>query len=166
MACGFAREGATVCTFGRRQDALDETTRRIEAEGARAFGISCDVRDADHVARSIDEIIRRTGRLDVVVNNAAGNFIAASERLSTNGFKSVVDIVLLGTFNCTRSAFEALRANGGVILNIIATYAWTGEPGVVHSAAAKAGVLNMTQTLAGEWGRFGIRANAIAPGPI
>ncbi|MGZ3518705.1 MAG: SDR family oxidoreductase [Vulcanimicrobiaceae bacterium] len=166
MALGFAREGATVCTIGRRQEAVDETSQLIEADGGQAFGLSCDVRDPQRVGEVIAEIVRRTGRLDVLVNNAAGNFVAASEELSPNGFKSVVDIVLLGTFNCSRLAFEALRECKGAILNIIATYAWTGEPGAVHSAAAKAGVLNMTQTLAGEWGRYGIRANAIAPGPI
>jgi hypothetical protein len=166
MARGFAREGATVCTIGRRQEAVDETSRLIESEGGTAFGLSCDVRDAARVGDTIAEIVRRTGSLDVLVNNAAGNFVKESEQLSPNGFKSVVDIVLLGTFNCTRAAFDALRAGKGSILNIIATYAWTGEPGAVHSAAAKAGVLNMTQTLAGEWGRYGIRANALAPGPI
>jgi hypothetical protein len=166
MALGFASEGATVCTLGRRQEALDETTRLIAEAGGSAFGYSCDVRDAPRVGEVIARIVERTGRLDVLVNNAAGNFVIASEELSPNGFKSVVDIVLLGTFNCTRLAFEALRATRGTVLNIIATYAWTGEPGAVHSAAAKAGVLNLTQTLAGEWGRYGIRLNAIAPGPI
>jgi NAD(P)-dependent dehydrogenase (short-subunit alcohol dehydrogenase family) len=166
MALGFAREGATVCTIGRRAEAVDETARLIEANGGAAFGLSCDVRDAQRVGEVMAEIVARTGRLDVLVNNAAGNFVAASEELSPNGFKAVVDIVLMGTFNCSRLAFDALRESKGAILNIIATYAWTGQPGAVHSGAAKAGVLNMTQTLAGEWGRYGIRSNAIAPGPI
>jgi len=112
------------------------------------------------------EVKRTYERSDILVNNAAGNFIVPSERLSPNGFKAVVDIVLCGTFNCTRYAFEALRASRGSILNIIATYAWTGEPGALHSACAKAGVLAMTRTLAAEWGQFGIRVNAIAPGFI
>jgi NAD(P)-dependent dehydrogenase (short-subunit alcohol dehydrogenase family) len=124
------------------------------------------VRDAARVGETIGQVVDRTGRLDVLVNNAAGNFISPAEQLSPNGFKAVVDIVLLGTFNCSRLAFDALKESRGAILNIIATYAWTGEPGAIHSAAAKAGVLNVTQTLAGEWGRYGIRANAIAPGPI
>lgn len=162
MALAFANEGATVCVIGRRQEALDETVALMGS----GFGLSCDVREPQRVEDVVKEILARTGRLDVLVNNAAGNFISPSEKLSPNGFKSVVDIVLNGTFNCTRFAFEALRESRGCILNIIATYAWSGEPGAVHSASAKAGVLAMTRTLAAEWGQFGIRANAIAPGPI
>jgi NAD(P)-dependent dehydrogenase (short-subunit alcohol dehydrogenase family) len=162
MAVAFAEEGANVCVIGRRQEALDETVA-IMGSG---FGLACDVREPGRVEQVVNEIVARTGRLDVLVNNAAGNFISPSERLSPNGFKSVVDIVLNGTFYCTRSAFEELRKSRGCILNIIATYAWSGEPGAVHSASAKAGVLAMTRTLAAEWGQFGIRANAIAPGPI
>ena len=166
MALAFAKEGATLAVLGRRQEALDETTSLIETNGGKCCAFSCDVRDADRVGETMAQVVERTGRIDVLVNNAAGNFISPSEQLSPNGFKAVVDIVLLGTFNCSRLAFDALKASRGAILNIIATYAWTGEPGAIHSAAAKAGVLNMTQTLAGEWGRYGIRANAIAPGPI
>jgi NAD(P)-dependent dehydrogenase (short-subunit alcohol dehydrogenase family) len=166
MARAFAREGATVCVIGRRQEALDETAGIIKAEGGNAFALACDVREPARVEKVVAEILTRTGRLDVLVNNAAGNFVAPSENLSPNGFKSVVDIVLNGTFHCTRYAFEALRETQGAILNIIATYAWSGEPGALHSACAKAGVLAMTRTLAAEWGRFGIRVNAIAPGPI
>jgi NAD(P)-dependent dehydrogenase (short-subunit alcohol dehydrogenase family) len=162
MALSFAREGATVCVVGRRQDALDETVSRMGS----GFAVSCDVRDAQRVQEVAKEIAGRTGRIDVLVNNAAGNFVAPSEELSPNGFKAVVDIVLSGTFNCTRFAFEELRKTRGSILNIIATYAWSGEPGAVHSACAKAGVLAMTRTLAAEWGQFRIRVNAIAPGPI
>jgi NAD(P)-dependent dehydrogenase (short-subunit alcohol dehydrogenase family) len=166
MAQAYAREGATVCVVGRRQEALDETVSLIAADGGNAFGLSCDVRDAQRVESVVSEIVARTGRIDVLVNNAAGNFVAPSEKLSPNGFKAVVDIVLNGTFYCTRYAFEELRKGRGSILNIIATYAWSGEPGAVHSASAKAGVLAMTRTLAAEWGQFGIRVNAIAPGPI
>jgi NAD(P)-dependent dehydrogenase (short-subunit alcohol dehydrogenase family) len=166
MAVAFAREGADVCVIGRRQEALDETAELIAREGGTAFGISCDLRDPGLVERTVAEIRARTGRLDVLVNNAAGNFIAPSEKLSPNGFKAVVEIVLNGTFHCTRYAFDALRETRGSILNIIATYAWSGEPGALHSACAKAGVLAMTRTLAAEWGPFGIRVNAIAPGPI
>lgn len=166
MAQSFAAEGATVCVIGRRQEALDETARLIADAGGSAFGIACDVRDAQRVQETVAQIIERSGRLDVLVNNAAGNFVARSEELSPNGFKAVVDIVLNGTFHCTRYAFEELRKNRGAILNIIATYAWSGEPGALHSASAKAGVLAMTRTLAAEWGQFGIRVNAIAPGPV
>jgi NAD(P)-dependent dehydrogenase (short-subunit alcohol dehydrogenase family) len=166
MALSFAREGADVCVIGRRQEKLDETVAQIADEGGKGFGLAADVRDAARIEAVMKEIVARTGRIDALVNNAAGNFVAPSEELSPNGFKSVVDIVLLGTFYCTRFAFESLRDNRGSIVNIIAAYAWSGEPGAVHSASAKAGVLAMTRTLAAEWGRFGIRANAISPGPI
>jgi NAD(P)-dependent dehydrogenase (short-subunit alcohol dehydrogenase family) len=162
MALAFSGEGATVCVIGRRQEPLDETVALMGS----GFGLACDVRDAQRVEETAKEIVSRTGRLDVLVNNAAGNFVAPSEQLSPNGFKAVVDIVLNGTFNCSRYAFDDLRASRGAILNIIATYAWSGEPGAVHSASAKAGVLAMTRTLAAEWGQFGIRVNSIAPGPI
>lgn len=162
MALAFAREGASVCVIGRRQEPLDETVAMMGGGMAR----SCDVRDAARVSEVVADVLNGTGRLDVLVNNAAGNFIAPAEQLSPNGFKAVVDIVLNGTFHCSRAAFEPLKAARGNILNIIATYAWSGEPGAVHSASAKAGVLAMTRTLAAEWGQFGIRVNAIAPGPI
>lgn len=164
MALAFAAEGARVCVIGRRAEKLEETASLAPRDAV--FGLAGDVRDAARVEEIVGEIVAKTGRIDVLVNNAAGNFVAPSEQLSPNGFKSVVDIVLLGTFYCTRFAFEALREARGAILNIVATYAWSGEPGVVHSASAKAGVLAMTRTLAAEWGRYGIRANAIAPGPI
>jgi NAD(P)-dependent dehydrogenase (short-subunit alcohol dehydrogenase family) len=166
MAIAFAAEGARVCAIGRRQEKLDETAALIAQAGGSAFGLSADVRDPARVETVMKQIVERTGGIDVLVNNAAGNFVCPSEELSPNGFKSVVDIVLLGTFYCTRYAFEALKASRGSIVNIIAAYAWSGEPGAVHSASAKAGVLAMTRTLAAEWGRFGIRANAISPGPI
>lgn len=166
MALAFSAAGAKVAVIGRRLEPLQGTVATIEAAGGAAFATSCDVRDYDRVAGAIGEIVARHGGLDVLVNNAAGNFVAPSETLSANGFKAVVDIVLNGTFHCSRAAFEALRTSKGAILNIIATYAWSGEPGALHSAAAKAGVLALTRTLAAEWGRFGIRVNAIAPGPI
>lgn len=166
IAESFGAEGAHVCVLGRRQEKLDETVASVERAGGAAFALSCDVRDAARVEAVMNDALKRTGSIDVLVNNAAGNFVCPSEELSPNGFKSVVDIVLLGTFNCTRYAFSALRAASGSIVNIIAAYAWSGEPGAVHSASAKAGVLAMTRTLAAEWGRFGIRINAVAPGPI
>ncbi len=166
MAEAFAADGAFVAVIGRRSEKLAETVAAIEAAGGTALGLPGDVRDAARMEVAMREAAARTGRIDVLINNAAGNFVCPSEELSPNGFKSVVDIVLLGTFFCTRFAFEALRAAEGAIVNIVAAYAWSGEPGAVHSASAKAGVLAMTRTLAAEWGRFGIRANAVAPGPI
>lgn len=166
MAQAFAAGGGRVCVIGRREEPLLETVSSIESAGGEGFALTCDVRDAARVEGIVNEIVARTGRLDVVVNNAAGNFIAPSEQLSPNGFKSVVDIVLNGSFHCARFAFEPLRQARGAILNIVATYAWSAEPGALHSACAKAGVLAMTRTLAAEWGQFGIRVNAIAPGPV
>ncbi|MDQ6823154.1 MAG: SDR family oxidoreductase [Candidatus Eremiobacteraeota bacterium] len=166
MALAFCGAGAKVAVLGRRLEPLQETVAMIEEAGSSGFAASCDVRDFARVTEVVAEVLARHGALDVLVNNAAGNFVCPSETLSANGFKAVVDIVLGGTFHCSRAAFEALRASKGSILNIVATYAWSGEPGAVHSASAKAGVLAMTRTLAAEWGRFGIRVNAIAPGPI
>lgn len=166
MAEHFGRKGAMVSVIGRRAEALNETVSLLDEQGARAAAYPADVRDVERIDVVLQHIVKTFGGVDVLINNAAGNFVAAAETLTTNGFKSVVDIVLNGTFNCTRAAFEALSVSRGCILNIIAPYAWTGEPGVAHSAAAKAGVHNLTQTLAAEWGRFGIRCNAIAPGPL
>lgn len=166
MALAFSGAGAKVTVIGRRLQPLQETVAMIEAAGSSGLAATCDVRDFARVTEVVAETLARHGGLDVLVNNAAGNFVSPSETLTSNGFKAVVDIVLGGTFHCSRAAFEALRSSKGSILNIVATYAWSGEPGVVHSASAKAGVLAMTRTLAAEWGRFGIRVNAIAPGPI
>ena len=166
MALAYADHGAKVCVIGRRQEAVVETASMVEALGGEGLALSCDVRDAARVQAVIDDTVKQFGGIDVLVNNAAGNFVAPSETLSPNGFKAVIDIVLNGTFYCSRAAFAALKERKGSILNIIATYAWSGEPGAVHSACAKAGVLAMTRTLAAEWGPVGIRVNAIAPGPI
>lgn len=116
----------------------------------------------------VSEARKAFGRIDILVNNAAGNFIAPAESLSVNGWNAVVSIVLNGTFYCSRAVGLDMisRGQGGKILNIVAAYAWTGGPGTIHSACAKAGVITMTQTLAVEWARYKIRVNAIAPGPI
>jgi NAD(P)-dependent dehydrogenase (short-subunit alcohol dehydrogenase family) len=115
----------------------------------------------------VDHTVNEFGKIDILLNNAAGNFISPTENLSPNGFKTIVDIVLNGTFNCTQAAGKVMRKNkGGVILNIVTTYAWTGSGYVVPSACAKAGVLAMTRSLAVEWAKYGIRTVAIAPGPF
>ncbi|WP_432013022.1 SDR family oxidoreductase [Streptomyces cucumeris] len=166
VAQRWAAGGGHVTVLGRREEALRETVGLIEAAGGRADAVTCDVRDAAAVDAAVDQVAGRHGRLDVLVNNAAGNFVVPAEDLSPGGWKAVVDIVLNGTFHCTRAAARhMLPAGRGAVLNVIAGYAWHGHPGTVHSAAAKAGVLAMTRTLAVEWGGRGVRLNCIAPGP-
>jgi NAD(P)-dependent dehydrogenase (short-subunit alcohol dehydrogenase family) len=164
MARRFAALGAQVAVLGRRKEKLDEVVASIAAAGGKASAHSCDVRDSG----AVQEVAARIGSVDGLVNNAAGNFLAPAEDLSSNGFKTVVDIVLNGTFHCT-SAFGKRMiegGKGGAIVNIVTTYAWMGSAFVLPSACAKAGVLAMTRSLAVEWGHAGIRLNAIAPGPI
>ncbi|WGW11519.1 SDR family oxidoreductase [Saxibacter everestensis] len=166
IAVRWAAAGGTVAVMGRRSEPLQETVRLAEEVGGAAEAIQCDVRDADAVDAAIDGLAERHGRLDALVNNAAGNFVTPSENLSPNGWKAVVDIVLNGSFYCTRAASRhMLPAGRGSVLNVIATYAWHGHPGTVHSAAAKGGVVAMARTLASEWGARGVRVNCIAPGP-
>jgi len=171
---GIARElaklGAHVVICSRKEEnlarAVDEIRRETGRDDAASYRV-LDVRDAEAVEAMVAKIDADRGRIDFLVNNAAGNFIAPAEQLTTNGWNSVIGIVLNGTWYCTSAVGKRMIAGkGGVILNVIANYAWTGAAGVVHSASAKAGVLAMTQTLAVEWGRHNIRVNAIAPGPV
>jgi NAD(P)-dependent dehydrogenase (short-subunit alcohol dehydrogenase family) len=164
MAKRFAELGAHSVVLGRRKEKLDEVVARIERAGGKASAETCDIRDL----AAVQEVAGRLGQVDGLVNNAAGNFLAAAEDLSGNGFKAVVDIVLNGTFHCT-SAFGRQMiesGKGGAILNIVTTYAWTGSAFVLPSACAKAGVLALTRSLAVEWAAYQIRVNAIAPGPV
>lgn len=166
IALRYAAGGGEVVVLGRRCEPLEETARMAEKYGVRAGVACCDVRDPDAVTAAVDRVVADHGRLDALVNNAAGNFVCPAENLSPNGWRAVVDIVLNGTFYCTRAAaVHMLAAGGGAVLNVIASYAWHGHPGTVHSAAAKGGVLAMTRTLAAEWGARGVRVNCIAPGP-
>lgn len=164
MARRFAQLGARVAVLGRRKDKLDETVASIEAAGGQALAVSCDVREF----AAVQEAAKKIGPVDGLVNNAAGNFLAAAEDLSSNGFKTVVDIVLNGTFHCTSAFGRAMieSGKGGSIVNIVTTYAWMGSAFVLPSACAKAGVLAMTRSLAVEWATYQIRVNAIAPGPV
>lgn len=166
VAQRYAAGGGVVHVIGRREEPLAETVRLIVEAGGRAAFTSCDVRDPAAVAAAIDAVAAREGRIDALVNNAAGNFVAPAEDLSPNGWKAVIDIVLNGSFYAASSAARHMLAQGsGAILNVIATYAWHGHPGTVHSAAAKGGLVAMTRTLAVEWAPRGVRVNCIAPGP-
>ncbi|MEW9677121.1 2,4-dienoyl-CoA reductase [Lentibacillus sp. L22] len=169
MATRFAAEGANVVITGRKQERLDQAKKDIKNEtGVEVLAVQMDVRNREDVQRTVDATKNTYGCIDVLVNNAAGNFICPAEDLSPNGWKAVIDICLNGTWNCTQIIGKEMIAQktGGVMLNMVATYAWTGSPGVVHSASAKAGILAMTKSLAVEWGKYGIRINAMAPGPI
>lgn len=169
MAKRFAADGAKVVITGRSLERLEETQKDIEQYKGQILCIDMDVRDPERVQYTVDETIRTFGKIDGLVNNAAGNFLCAAEDLSLNGWNSVIDIVLNGTFYCSQAVGKEWIKSGhkGRILNIVATYSWTAGAGVIHSASAKAGVLSMTRTLAVEWGtKYGITVNAIAPGPI
>ena len=167
MALEFARLGASVVVAGRRREPLDETVALVREAGGAAHAQPTDVRDPEQVEALFDAALERFGRVDALVNNAAGNFIVRAEDLSPNGWRAVVAIVLDGGFLCARAAARRIieRGEGGAIVSVLASYAWTGGPGTVHSAAAKAGLLAMTRTLAVEWAQHGIRANCITPGP-
>lgn len=171
MGRGFATElsrlGAHVILAGRKEERLAAAADAIQSEGGQASYVVTDIRDPEQVEALMNTAVERTGRLDILVNNAAGNFIVDSDKLSVNGWNSVVNTVLNGTFYCTRAAgLKMIEAgNGGKILSVVASYAWTGGPRTVHSVAAKAGVVAMTKTLGVEWAHHGIRVNAICPGP-
>lgn len=168
MAEYFGRIGASVAVTGRSRERLDAAAAHLRARGVEPLTVAMDVRDPEQVDATMAAVLDRFGRVDILVNNAAGNFVVRAEDLSVNGWNAVVNIVLNGTFYCTRAFGKHWieRGQPGAILNVIATYAWTGGPGTVHSAAAKAGVLAMTRTLAVEWAPYRIRVNAIAPGPV
>src|ERR1700733_7051017 len=168
IARAYAGFGANVCIVSRKADVIDQTARELSAEtGKTVLAAATDVRDPDAVARAVATTIERFGKLDTLVNGAAGNFLVPAAALTPNGFKTVIDIDLVGSFLAARAAFEPLRAAGdGLVLNISATLHYHGTPLQLHASAAKAGVDALTRNLAVEWGRFGIRACGIAPGPV
>ncbi|HEV8346713.1 MAG TPA: SDR family oxidoreductase [Vicinamibacterales bacterium] len=166
IALAFAAHGCDVAITSRRQEHLDPTAEELRATGRRAIARAADVRDPAAVAEVVEATVKELGRLDILVNGAAGNFICLAENLSPNGFGTVVDIDLKGTFHVSRAALPHLKARGGSVLNISATLPYLGTMGQSHAAAAKAGIDSLTRTLACEWGPYGIRVNGIAPGPI
>lgn len=173
----FMELGANVAITSRNLEKLQNTAKELEAEtqksaGASAgkcFPVQCDVRHNDQVEAMRDAVVSEFGKVDVLLNNAAGNFISPTERLSANAFDVIIDIVLKGTKNCILAFGKHwidTKQTNTTVLNIVTTYAWTGSGYVVPSAAAKAGVLAMTRSLAVEWAKYGMRFNAIAPGPF
>jgi len=166
VARAFAEAGASVALVSRKLEHLEPAAQAINDNGGRAIAVAADVRQPEEVESAVAKTVAEFGKLDIVVNGAAGNFLCAAEELSPNGFGTVVDIDLKGTFNVCRAAFAQLKEHGGQILNISATLHYLGTPMQLHVSAAKAGVDALTRNLAVEWGRHGIRVNAIAPGPI
>ena len=167
MATRFAELGANLVITSRREGVISEAAKELQKNGGKVVAIPCDVSDPEQVEAMVEQTVKELGSVDILLNNAAGNFISPTENLSPNAFKTVIDIVLNGTFHCTQAAGKVMRKNkSGIILNIVTTYAWTGSGYVVPSACAKAGVLAMTRSLAVEWAKYGIRTVAIASGPF
>jgi 2,4-dienoyl-CoA reductase [(3E)-enoyl-CoA-producing], peroxisomal len=166
VARALAEAGARVALVSRSMEHLETAAAKIGEAGGEAFAFAADVRDFAQVERAVAATVERFGSIDIVVNGAAGNFLCPAEQLSPNGFGTVVDIDLKGTFNVCRASFEELKKRRGQILNISATLHYLGTPYQLHVSAAKAGVDALTRNLAVEWGAHGIRVNAIAPGPI
>ena len=166
----FLELGAQVAITSRDLEKLKNTAKELETEtGGTCLPLQCDVRHYDEVENMLQEVLKAFGKVDVLLNNAAGNFISPTERLSANAFDTVIDIVLKGSKNCTLAFGKHwidTKQTSASVLNIVTTYAWTGSAYVVPSATAKAGVLAMTRSLAVEWAKYGIRTNAIAPGPF
>ena len=166
VARALAEAGARVAIASRKMENLAPMKNLIEENGGECFAIAADVRDYAAIETAIGETVKKFGNLDIVVNGAAGNFLCKADELSANGFGTVLDIDAKGTFNVCRAAFEELKKSGGQILNISATLHLAATPMQIHVSAAKAAVDAMTRNLAVEWGKYGIRSNGIAPGPI
>lgn len=166
IAVEFARLGAKVAILSRKQEHLEAGVEAVEDCGARAIGVAADIRQPDGLSEAFDRIAKEFGLPATLINNAAGNFPVPAEDMSPNAWRTVVDIVLNGTFFCSREFGRRHISAGepGAIINIGASYAWTGGPGFAHSSAAKAGIKNMTETLAVEWAPYGIRVNGLVPG--
>jgi NAD(P)-dependent dehydrogenase (short-subunit alcohol dehydrogenase family) len=168
IAIALGRLGARVVIASRDPDHLESGLAELRAAGCTASAARVDIRQPDQVDDMVASTVKSLGRIDILVNNAAGNFVCRAEDLSPNGWNAVIGIVLNGSFYASRAVGRHMiaRGGGGSIVSILANYAWTGSPGTIHSASAKAGVMAMTQTLAVEWAPHRIRVNAVAPGPI
>jgi peroxisomal 2,4-dienoyl-CoA reductase len=167
IALSLARHGADLILASRSREHLDPAASEIRKLGRRALVCELDVRDRGSADATVSQSMDEYGRIDLLVNNAAGNFLVRAAELSEKGWRAVVDIVLTGTFNMSQAVYPAMRdGGGGSIVNITTTYVATGAPFMAHSGAAKAGVLNLTRTLAVEWGADDIRVNAVAPGLV
>jgi len=168
MAHRFSDLGAKVVVASRKMENLERVAGEIARKGSEALAVQVDVRQVEQVNSMVEQAVERFGGVDILVNNAAGNFVARAIDLTPNGWNAVVGIVLNGAWFCSQAVAKRMveQGRGGAMLNIIATYAWTGAPGTAASGAAKAGVLNLTESLAVEWAEHKIRVNAIAPGPV
>jgi NAD(P)-dependent dehydrogenase (short-subunit alcohol dehydrogenase family) len=168
IAARLGELGARVAIGSRNAENIVRGSAELRHAGLDPLVVQIDVRNPEQVDEMVARVVRHFGRIDILINNAAGNFICRAEDLSPNGWNSVVGIVLNGSFYCSRAIGRHMiaRGGGGSIVSILANYVWTGSAGTVHSAAAKAGVMSMTQTLAVEWAPHNIRVNAVAPGPI
>jgi NAD(P)-dependent dehydrogenase (short-subunit alcohol dehydrogenase family) len=168
IAKRFGALGARVVIGSRNSGNLERGSAELRLAGLDPLAVQVDVRNPDQVDEMVERTVRHFGHIDILINNAAGNFVCKAEELSPNGWNAVIGIVLNGSFYCSRAVGRHMiaRGKGGSIVSILANYVWTGSAGTIHSAAAKAGVMSMTQTLAAEWAPHGIRVNAVAPGPV
>ncbi len=170
MATYYLQLGANVVITSRKQEVLDETAKELnQGIKGECFPVVCDVRNYDEVENLLKSTIDKFGKVDILVNNAAGNFISPTERLTNRAFNIIIDIVLKGSFNCSHvfgKHWIETKQEKAKVLNIVTTYSWTGSAYVIPSASAKAGVLAMTRSLAVEWAKYGIYMNAVAPGPF
>lgn len=168
IATLYARLGAHVVVASRNQERMDGAVASLEKQGLHIYAVRTDVRNPDEVRHAVDTVVATHGALDVLVNNAAGNFFCPTAELSPNGWKTVIDIDLNGTFYGCQAAYPHLKASqhGGCIISIVTMLGVSGWPGAAHAAAAKAGIISLSRTLAVEWGEDNIRVNTISPGPI
>jgi NAD(P)-dependent dehydrogenase (short-subunit alcohol dehydrogenase family) len=168
VASRLGELGARIAVGSRNSENLERGTAALRHAGLDPLAVQIDVRNPEQVEEMVHRVVRHFGHIDILINNAAGNFLCRAEDLSPNGWNAVIGIVLNGSFYCSREVGRHMiaRGGGGAIVSILANYVWTGSAGTIHSAAAKAGVMSMTQTLAVEWARHQIRVNAVAPGPI